>query len=331
MNGIFANRPISKVRIPCPVFLLTALAIGAGLIPVGNGIPTVRAIEAEVQALSAFTSARVLLPSMATNQPYVPADCSQMTRSEFLKIRIGSQSMPGQVSVTQLCYDWLQVRDSSGDTRRIAITQRSRHIFQWLESLSWSQFAGSAAVHISKNEDPEGYDLVKSFWLAATEKQDVPLEVLQNAESFFERDHKLLAEQILLRMRPLFVGFNYPQKFGRFYAMSLANVYDIEQLPTQRNWDLVSVYPLRPNALKVARTPFARKVLRQLEKSQDDRLLAETGLYLVALSRLNQNSQLWELGIGYAKHSTELNPDSKRSREILDMGLLIRDPYVVQR
>jgi len=187
-----------------------------------------------------------------------------------------------------------------------------------------SHFAGSAAVHIPKKRDPEGYDQVKSFWLAATEKEVVRLDVLQNAESFFKTDNKPLAEQLLLRIRD-------PQRLGRFYAMSLANVDVIEQSPTQRNWDLVSVYPLRPNALNISRTPFARKVLHTLENSTDDRLLAQTGLYLVALSRLNQNSQLWKLGIRYARRSTELNPTSMESLQILNMGLLIRDPYVVRR
>ena len=73
MNGIFANRPIAKVRIPCPVFVLTALAIGAGLIPIGNGIPTVRAIEAEVQALSRLPRHECFYPpSRQISLTYLP-------------------------------------------------------------------------------------------------------------------------------------------------------------------------------------------------------------------------------------------------------------------
>jgi len=294
------------------VILRLALGFGGLLMPIAGRVPTARAIEKEVESLSAFTTSPVGMPFAASNQPTVPDNCSQITALEFQRFRRGQGFHPSQVSAAQLCFDWLQVRNSQLYNRDRALLERRLHILRWLKSLYWADFSGSAAVHIEKQDDPEGYAQLKSFWLTATQKEQVLLHILQNAEVFFERDDKPLAEQLLMRMRS--AGGLATQRMGRMYAMSLADVHDIEELPTQRNWDLVSVQELRPNALTVARTPFARTVLRRMENSVDDRLLAHTGLYLMELSRLNQRSELWKLGVEYAKRAARLNPDSRESR-----------------
>ena len=48
---------------------------------------------------------------------------------------------------------------------------------------------------------------------------------------------------------------------------------------------------------------------------------AHTGFYLMELSRLNQNSELWKLGVEYAKRAARLNPDSRESRQIQEMKI----------